>query len=169
MHASAHAWLCSPGSPDCRQAARPVPSHGCRTGPLFTRRARCIVCAGLRHPNVVQFMGVCARPPAMVVGEAQGLRTCAPAMVGCWCIAAPTCAAAERSWLTQTKPPPPTAEYCGKGSLTDVLAAGRASPQKAALLTWARRLNIVSAAGRAWKARMCGLGSVRAGWLPPLC
>jgi hypothetical protein len=35
------------------------------------------------------------------------------------------------------------AEYCSKGSLADVLSAARKSPQKAALLTWPRRLNLV--------------------------
>jgi hypothetical protein len=36
-----------------------------------------------------------------------------------------------------------TAEYCAKGSLADVLKAGSASTQKAAQLTWLRRLNMV--------------------------
>ena len=37
----------------------------------------------------------------------------------------------------------PTApEYCAKGSLTEVLKQAKASPQKAALLTWAKRLTM---------------------------
>ncbi|EFN55433.1 hypothetical protein CHLNCDRAFT_31062 [Chlorella variabilis] len=45
---------------------------------------------------------------------------------------------------TATADPPflPPAEYCAKGSLADVLKAANASPQKAAQLTWLRRLNM---------------------------
>jgi serine/threonine protein kinase len=39
-----------------------------------------------------------------------------------------------------------TAEYCGKGSLLDVLKGGRKSAAKAAQLTWSRRLLLVSEA-----------------------
>jgi len=39
-------------------------------------------------------------------------------------------------------PPCMISEYCARGSLTDVLRGGKASPAKAALLDWARRLNM---------------------------
>ena len=42
-----------------------------------------------------------------------------------------------------TAPPCVATEYCGRGSLTDVLRGGRASPAKAKQLDWARRLNMV--------------------------
>ena len=38
-----------------------------------------------------------------------------------------------------TTPPCVATEYCGRGSLTDVLRGGRASPAKAKQLDWARR------------------------------
>ena len=61
--------------------------------------------ARLRHPNICQFMGVSASPPAMIT------------------------------------------EYCGKGSLNDLLRAGRGLQDKAQLLTWPRRLNMVRLPG----------------------
>jgi serine/threonine protein kinase len=67
---------------------------------LINLHKECSLMASLRHPNIVQFMGVCSCPPAMIT------------------------------------------EFCGKGSLTDVLKAGKASPAKAALLSWQRRLNM---------------------------
>lgn len=42
--------------------------------------------------------------------------------------------------LTQPLPP---AEYCARGSLTDVLRGGKNSAAKAKQLDWARRLNMV--------------------------
>ena len=65
----------------------------------------CGLLAALRHPNVVQFMGVSAMPPAMIT------------------------------------------EYCSRGSLADVLHAANRSSARAAQLTWARRLNLVSCQG----------------------
>jgi serine/threonine protein kinase len=41
-------------------------------------------------------------------------------------------------------PPCVATEYCSRGSLTDVLRGAARSPQKAAQLDWARRLNMVS-------------------------
>ncbi|KAI7839821.1 hypothetical protein COHA_006442 [Chlorella ohadii] len=67
---------------------------------LVNLHKECSLMASLRHPNIVQFMGVCSCPPAMIT------------------------------------------EFCGKGSLTDVLKAGRSSPAKAAQLPWTRRLNM---------------------------
>ena len=69
------------------------------------REAQCGLLAALRHPNVVQFMGVSAMPPAMIT------------------------------------------EYCSRGSLADVLHAATRSSARAAQLTWARRLNLVSCQG----------------------
>lgn len=40
-------------------------------------------------------------------------------------------------------PPPPQAEYCAKGSLTELLAEGREDAAAAAELTWRRRLSMV--------------------------
>ena len=51
-------------------------------------------------------------------------------------------------------PPCVASEYCARGSLTDVLRGGRASPAKAALLDWTRRLNMVRAC--VWGACVCG-------------
>jgi serine/threonine protein kinase len=56
--------------------------------------------ASLRHPNIVQFLGVCIFPPAIVT------------------------------------------EWCARGSLTDVLKAGKDSTTAAADLTWQRRLGM---------------------------
>ncbi len=57
--------------------------------------------ASLRHPHIVQFMGICTLPPAVVT------------------------------------------EYCARGSLADVLRAGRAArPGAAEALTWRRRLGM---------------------------
>jgi hypothetical protein len=57
--------------------------------------------ASLRHPNIVQFMGMCTLPPCVVT------------------------------------------EYCARGSLTDVLKAGRTGkPAAAADLSWRRRLGM---------------------------
>jgi serine/threonine protein kinase len=67
---------------------------------LQNLRLECGLMASMRHPNVVQFLGVCACPPAIVT------------------------------------------EYCGRGSLTSVLQEGLKSPQKAAQLTWQRRLRM---------------------------
>lgn len=39
-------------------------------------------------------------------------------------------------------PRPADAEYCGRGSLTQVLQEGLKSPQRAAQLTWPRRLRM---------------------------
>lgn len=65
---------------------------------------------------------------------------------------------------------PHAAEYCGKGSLTDVLKGGLASPQRAAQLTWSRRLAMVSACGchaHAYRTRhKCTSRGVE---LPPPC
>ncbi|KAL4457287.1 hypothetical protein ABPG75_012152 [Micractinium tetrahymenae] len=68
---------------------------------LRNLQKECQLMAAMRHPNIVQFMGVTSFPPAMIT------------------------------------------EYCGKGSLTDVLQGARKSPQKAAQLTWARRLHML--------------------------
>ena len=43
----------------------------------------------------------------------------------------------------------PCTQFCGKGSLTDVLKSGKSSPAKAAQLSWTRRLNMVCV----WPAR----------------
>jgi len=40
-------------------------------------------------------------------------------------------------------PPSIITEYCARGSLTDVLRGSKASPAKASLLDWARRLNMI--------------------------
>ena len=56
--------------------------------------------------------------------------------------------------LTCPTPPPPHphAEYCSRGSLTDVLQRAREDPAAAAQLTWRRRLEMASA-GRAGGGR----------------
>lgn len=105
-----------------------------------------------------QFLGVCACPPAIVTGEPCEWLTH-------WIFVAPP----RNRWLGLQRPAvaavvgkkqfygmmdngmPPTlsacpAEYCSRGSLTHVLQEGLKSPQKAALLTWQRRLRMVSAA-----------------------
>lgn len=65
--------------------------HALQLPPPYTRTTP-------RHPNVVNFLGICHDPPAILT------------------------------------------EYCARGSLTEVLAAGRTDPAAAAQLTWARRL-----------------------------
>ena len=42
-------------------------------------------------------------------------------------------------------PPLVVTDYCAQGSLTDVLREARASPAKAAKLSWHRRLSLVGA------------------------
>ncbi|KAL4421962.1 hypothetical protein ABPG77_007904, partial [Micractinium sp. CCAP 211/92] len=67
---------------------------------LQNLQKECALMASLRHPNVVQFMGVSAMPPAMI------------------------------------------SEYCGRGSLNDVLKACSNSRSRTAQMTWLRRLNM---------------------------
>ena len=50
------------------------------------------------------------------------------------------------------------AEYCGRGSLTDVLRGGRGSPAKARLLDWARRLNMALDAAKGMHCELAGTG-----------
>lgn len=106
--------------------------------------------AAMRHPNVVGFLGVCATPPCVATGAALGTgravgwrqgrsvagKHAALAALGA-CPAPPPTGPPRPSAL-----PPPCAEYCGRGSLTDVLRGGKNSPAKAKLLDWARRLNM---------------------------
>lgn len=57
-------------------------------------------------------------------------------------------------------PPCVATEYCGRGSLTDVLRGGKNSPVKAKQLDWARRLNMVRFCG--WLC-VCVCGGVGEG------
>ena len=72
------------------------------------------VMARLRHPNLLNFLGLCPLPPCLLT------------------------------------------EFCGRGSLCDVLRAAAAQPAAAAHLTWQRRLAMVrvlgGAAGCQWEA-----------------
>jgi hypothetical protein len=129
--------------------------------------------ASLRHPNVVQFMGVSAFPPAMITGEGRWagrraagclVHVCAGVCVGRAMASASKCMhvlfQAMDSTCDSRLPGCGSvgrplklggtlgvcAEYCGKGSLTDVLKGGRLSTQKANLLPWHRRINMVRAA-----------------------
>lgn len=116
-------------------------------------------------PSWMQFLGVCACPPAIVTGE--------HCYVGRLCCAVvrrlphplrnrPTahlaragtgCPAGVPARQTVVLPAPlhpsahlprsSPAEYCSRGSLTHVLQEAAQSPQKAALLTWPRRLRMV--------------------------
>lgn len=85
---------------DIQKVAGPEAALTLSSPVLFNLQKECQLMAGMRHPNIVQFMGVSAMPPAMVT------------------------------------------EYCGKGSLTDVLRGAVANPKQAQMLTWARRLNL---------------------------
>jgi hypothetical protein len=89
----------------CIAAGLIHPTNACACACLPACPQECGLLAALRHPNVVQFMGVSAMPPAMIT------------------------------------------EYCSRGSLADVLHAANRSSARAAQLTWARRLNLVSCQG----------------------
>ena len=66
----------------------------------------------------------------------------------------PSCARLRQRWspgcpaepppslLLRSLPSAPSAEYCARGSLTDVLRGAKTSPAKASQLDWLRRLNM---------------------------
>ena len=62
-------------------------------------------------------------------------------------------------------PPCVVTEYCGRGSLTDVLRGGAKSPAKAAQIDWPRRLNMAldAAKGMLYLVRRGGGGAGRQG------
>lgn len=98
--------------------------------------------AMMRHPNIIQFMGLCALPACILTGKtggrsvgtssrpASGIRH-RPALLATTCINA-------------ARPAPATAaaELCSRGSLYDVLRGAARDPAKAAELTWQLRLRM---------------------------
>lgn len=92
---------------------------------------------GMRHPNIIHFLGYVSWPPAIVTGAlaaAQGRPAAAPA-------APPSMPACS---LTACVPTLAIAEYCARGSLLQVLRAAKSNDRLAAQLTWPHRLAMVS-------------------------
>lgn len=102
--------------------------------------------AALRHPNVVAFLGVCASPPCVATGAPWAG---AEEGTGQWRRSVTGAAPPLGIPACQTNQLPLShvaAEYCSRGSLTDVLRGGKGNATKARQLDWARRLNMVGGA-----------------------
>lgn len=101
-----------------------------------------VAMAMMRHPNIIQFMGLCALPACILTGKAGG-----------WCTGTGSHSAADAkhdaslvaSTCYNAAHPGPaitTAELCSRGSLYDVLRGASRDPAKAAELTWQLRLRM---------------------------
>lgn len=98
--------------------------------------------ASLRHPCIIQFMGLCLMPPCLVTGQLpvlhrkDGRKPAADSHERACCDVAGQPVSLPRP---HTHVP---AEYCARGSLYDVLRAAATNPARAAELTWRRRLSL---------------------------
>lgn len=131
------------GGPYAVQPSADQPAKGGELDGHHALPARCAVHGGQRLPACNRHWYVCAmrNQPAgqlaaswsvlLLVALADGLQ-----MRG---MRAP-------SHGPPARPPTHPPEYCERGALSDVLFAAKHSPQRAAELTWARRLSLV----RAW-------------------
>ena len=85
--------------------------------------------AHARHENVVNFMGICTLPPCIITGEHARIAlviSVASSYDHCGC-----------------------AEYCGRGSVYDILRRARNDSSMASQLTWQRRVGMVLDAAKA--------------------
>ena len=143
------------------------------TVPRTVRRAcrEAGMMAALRHPNVVGFMGVCASPPCVATGASAHSQQQLPGRPPAACVCAAPCHPWEAPLTLCTCPLPasPSPEYCGRGSLTDVLRGGKNSVAKAKQLDWARRLNMVRAGAALRRAGQACVPAPRMQALAAVC
>jgi hypothetical protein len=70
---------------EVQQAAGPDAAWTLSNPILCNLQKECGLMASLRHPNVVQFMGVSAKPPALISGECACGRTVTGCLASCSC------------------------------------------------------------------------------------